>query len=144
MASAGWRTIGGQKHYFRSLCEIRYALWLQYQKEREWIYDWDYEPKTFWFEGIKRGCVSYKPDFQVFLTAKTWCWIEVKGWMDPRSITKIKRFRKYFPEEELRVIDKEFFKTNNAKLRCILPDWEVGNSQSASRHYQSRRSQRAS
>lgn len=142
--SAGWREIGGKRHYFRSLWEIRYAQWLQYQKEREWIYDWDYEPKTFWFEGIKRGCVSYKPDFQVFIEKRSWFWIEVKGWMDPKSLTKIKRFMKYFPEEEIRVVDSKFFKTNNAKLRCIIKDWEQGSSQSASRHYPYRRSKSAS
>lgn len=67
-------------------------------------------------------------------------WVEVKGYYDPRSITKIKRFKKYFPEEELRVVDKKFFKQNNAKLRLLIPDWETGNSKSASRHYQYRRS----
>ena len=118
--SAGWRQIGDQKIYARSLWEARYASWLQYQKERGWIYDWKHEPKTFWFDGIRRGCVSYKPDFQVFTDADHWYWIEVKGWMDPKSKTKIRRFKKYFPKEELRIVDKEFFKKNNAKLKLIL------------------------
>lgn len=129
--SAGWRTIGEQKHYFRSTWEIRYAQWLEYQKRQGWIYDWDYEPKTFWFDGIKRGCVSYKPDFQVFIEKRRWYWVEVKGYYDAKSITKIKRFKKYFPNERLQLVDKKFFAKNNAKLRLLIPDWEVGNSKSA-------------
>jgi hypothetical protein len=124
---AGWRVIGGKNHYFKSLWEIRYAHWLQYQKDKGWIIDWKYEPKTFWFYGIRRGCVSYKPDFQVFgdIGYETgWYWVEVKGYMDARSATKIKRFKKYFPQEELRIVDKNFFKNNNAKLRLLIPAWE--------------------
>lgn len=126
MASAGWREIGEKKRYFRSIWEANYARWLEYQKKQGWILEWLHEPKTFWFDGIKRGCVSYKPDFQVFNNPKSWVWIEVKGFYDKKSLTKIKRFKKYFPNEELRLIDKEFFKDNNAKMKLIIPNWESG------------------
>jgi hypothetical protein len=56
---------------------------------------------------------------------KTEFWVEVKGWMDPKSATKIKRFKKYFPEHNLIIIDKEWFKSNSAKLRLIIKDWET-------------------
>jgi hypothetical protein len=69
--------------------------------------------------------VSYKPDFQVILPEGKERWIEVKGYYDAKSKTKIKRFKKYFPDLELVVVDKEFFKNNN-KLRLIIPDWERG------------------
>ncbi len=136
--SAGWRQVGDQKKYFRSVWEANVARWLEYQRIHGWILDWKHEPKTFWFSGIKRGCVSYKPDFQVFIDAKHWYWIEVKGYMDPKSKTKIKRFRAYFPEETLRVIDKEFFKKNNAKLRCLIKDWESGSSARTPSYFRTR------
>lgn len=138
--SAGWRQIGDQKIYARSIWESNIGRWLEYQRKQGWILAWKHEPKTFWFEGIKRGCVSYKPDYQVFIDEDSWYWIEVKGFYDAKSKTKIKRFKKYFPNEELRVLDKEFFKKNNAKLRLLISGWESGNVLSASRYCKYRRS----
>ena len=91
---------------------MRFAFYLQLLKRAEEILDWEYEPHTFWFEGIKRGCVSYKPDFRIFKKDGKHYWVEVKGYMDAKSKTKIKRFAKYFPEEELRIIDKSWFSKN--------------------------------
>ncbi len=142
-SKAGWREIGGKKIYARSAWEANYARWLQYQKEHGMIANWAHEPKTFWFEGIKRGCVSYQPDFRVDKLNLQWLkledeqkiikcgksryWIEVKGYMDPRSATKIKRFRKYFPNENLIIVDKDWFRCNSAKLKAIIKDWEISN-----------------
>lgn len=122
---AGWREIGGKRKYFRSCWEANYAKFLQYQKEKGLIEDWEHEPKTFWFEGIKRGCVSYKPDF--YVKADIPWWVEVKGYMDAKSATKIKRFTKYFPDEKLIVIDKKWFLKNSAALKVLIKDWEKGN-----------------
>jgi hypothetical protein len=120
----GWRTIGNRKIYFRSKWEANYAIYLEWQKANAFIIQWFHEPKTFWFDGIKRGCVSYLPDFQVIdLTGRN-RWIEVKGWMDAKSKTKIKRFKKYFPEERLDVIDAKWFRVNCPKLKLIIPNWE--------------------
>ena len=147
--SAGWRTIGGKRHYFRSLWEIRYAQWLQYQKEHSMIFDWQYEPKTFWFTGIRRGVVSYKPDFKVITNMRAenavfdepedHYWVEVKGYMDPKSLTKIKRFHKYSPKEELRVVDGKWFARYNQKLRLLIKDWESGVELSEGRFRRGRR-----
>lgn len=120
----GWREVGGQKCYFRSGWEANYARYLQWQVENGHILKWEHEPKTFWFEGIKRGSVTYLPDFRVTLHDGTHYWLEVKGWMDARSKTKIKRFRKYFPEEQLKIADGAWFRKNNAKLSLIIKGWE--------------------
>jgi hypothetical protein len=124
-STAAWREVGGRKIYFRSLWEFRFSLWLQFQKDHSMILDWEHEPKTFWFEGVKRGCVSYKPDFQVFIDKNSHHWIEVKGFYDPKSLTKIKRFRKYFPDEKLFLVDSKWFSANSKKLKMIIKDWEV-------------------
>jgi formylmethanofuran dehydrogenase subunit A len=52
------------------------------------------------------------PDFLVTKTDGTTYWVEVKGYMDAKSLTKIKRFKKYYPLETLVVVDADWFKTN--------------------------------
>lgn len=116
---ASWEKIGGKEIYFRSRYEVRYAKLLEFQKQQNLIFDWEYEPQTFWFEGIKRGVVSYTPDFKIINYNKKNHWIEVKGYMDAKSKTKLKRFRKYFPEEEIFLIDNSWFKKNKDILKTI-------------------------
>lgn len=106
---AGWREIGDQRIYFRSRWEANYARYLQWLKERGEILDWEYEPETFWFEKIKRGVRSYLPDFRVHELNGAKPLHEVKGWMDARSKTTLKRMAKYHPQETIVLIrDKEY------------------------------------
>jgi Protein of unknown function (DUF1064) len=109
-ANQSWREIGDRKIFFRSNWEYQYALWLQKLKEANAIYDWEHEPQTFWFNEIKRGTRSYLPDFKVINPDGSHHWVEVKGYMDKKSQTKIRRFRKYYPTEQLVVVDSEWFK----------------------------------
>lgn len=55
----------------------------------------EFEPAVFTFP-IKRGNKSYKPDFYLPNTDE---WIEVKGYFDKNSMIKMRRFKKYYPEE---------------------------------------------
>lgn len=64
---------------------------------------WQYEPKTFYFAGEKRGATSYTPD--IYLPELD-LYIEVKGHLDSKGRSKVKKFRKFHPAEF-------------AKLRCI-------------------------
>ena len=64
------------------------------------------------------------PDFKVLKDEKTHFWVEVKGFMDSKSKTKIKRFRKYFPEEELVVVDSKWYRANAKRLKLFIKDWE--------------------
>lgn len=125
-STAGWRDVGYHRCYFRSLWEYRYALWLEYQVQHAMIYTWEHEPHTFWFESIKRGVRSYLPDFKVWLTEDEYYWVEVKGYWDAKSLTKVKRMRKYYPDEKLVLVDGKWFTENSSKLRLIIPQWEVG------------------
>lgn len=90
-----------------------YAKYLQFLKEKNLILEWEYEPETFWFLEIKRGCRSYKPDFKITNLDGTFYWGEVKGFLDAKSKTKIKRFNKYYPNEKLVIIDKSWFVKNS-------------------------------
>ncbi|WP_197074534.1 hypothetical protein [Geobacillus kaustophilus] len=52
-----------------------------------------YEPKRFHFRAERE---SYLPDFYL---PEFNCWIEVKGYMDKRSLRRIKLFRKYYGKQ---------------------------------------------
>ncbi len=62
---AGWRTVGDKPCYMRSRWENNYGCYLEFLRKNGSIANWEHEPKTFWFQGIKRGTCSYKPDFEV-------------------------------------------------------------------------------
>ena len=121
---AGWREIGGKRVYFRSKWECNYGRYLQYLKEQGQIQDWEHEPKTFWFDKIKRGVKSYLPDFRVISSSGCDYWVEVKGFLDSRSKTKLKRFKAYFPDEKLELVTGAWFKENNNMMRALIKDWE--------------------
>jgi hypothetical protein len=118
-----WAEIGGKRNFYRSRWEYRYALYLEFMKKHKHILDWEHEPTTFWFEGIKRGTNNYKPDFKVTFPSGVFEYFEVKGYMDAKSKTKIKRMAKYHPDIVLRIIDKDWFKNNSPMLKKIIPNW---------------------
>lgn len=121
---AAWREIGGKRCFFRSAWEANYARYLQFLKENKSISEWDHEPDTFWFDAIKRGARSYLPDFRVTENCGRVVYHEVKGWMDDRSKTKIRRMAKYHPSVELLVIDAKSYKAIAAKASRLVGGWE--------------------
>lgn len=123
-----WVTIGGQTLYARSLWEANYARYLEFLKGNGEILGWQHEPDTFWFDAVKRGCVSYLPDFKVTQWTGHVEYHEVKGWMDARSKTKIKRMARYFPSVTLIVIDSERYKSLSRNAKFLVPGWETNTS----------------
>ena len=119
----GWYEIDGKRMYLKSNWEKRYALYLDFMKKHKHIVDWQYEPDTFWFDGIKRGTNNYKPDFKVEFPSGNFEYYEVKGYMDSKSLTKIKRMAKYHPNIKLSVIDKAWFTNNGKILKKVIKDW---------------------
>lgn len=109
-ARRGWYENGEKKYFMRSSWEINYACYLDFLIKQKQIKDWKYEADTFWFEKIRRGVRSYMPDFKVFNTNGTIEYHEVKGYMDNRSATKLKRMKKYYPEVKMVLIDEEQYK----------------------------------
>jgi hypothetical protein len=122
---AGWREIGGVKKYYRSKWEANYAYYLEWLKSKGEIAAWAHEPKTFWFDGIKRGTMTYLPDFMVTENGGAEAYHEVKGWMDDRSKTKIKRMAKYHPTVRLIVIDSKTYHAIRKAVQSIVPGWEL-------------------
>lgn len=122
---AGWRTIGGQTCYFRSGWESNYARFLQLLVEGGLISKWEHEPETFWFLQIKRGTRSYLPDFRVTLLDGSVEYHEVKGWMDPKSATKLRRMKLYYPQVKMVLIERKQYEATKAIGLAKIPDWET-------------------
>jgi hypothetical protein len=116
--------VGGQTVSFKSLWEYNYACYLQFLKEKKSIKDWEYEPIRFSYkEHYERGPYDYLPDYRVTHLDGSTEWHEVKGYMNSKSRSKIKRFEKHFKEEGIvLIIDKEFFKSAK-KYRLLIPGW---------------------
>lgn len=123
-SSGRWLNLGGRRFYARSKWEANYARYLEFQKQNEIIKEWYYEPETFWFGDIKRGVRSYLPDFKVCPSPGVHYWVEVKGYLDAKSATKLKRMAKYYPNEMVVVVDGKWFANNNSKLKGLIKGWE--------------------
>jgi hypothetical protein len=109
--------------YFRSSWEANYARYLNLRLKAGVIAGWEYEPDTFWFP-IRRGTVSYLPDFKVTNPSGKIEYHEVKGYMDPKSRTKLRRMAKYYPAVTVLVIDKPVYREVKQLYAGQIPEWE--------------------
>jgi hypothetical protein len=110
--------------FFRSSWEANWARYLNFLIEHREIISWRYEPKTFWFDKIKRGVRSYTPDFEITAPDGSVFYHEVKGYMDQRSRTKLKRMRIYYPEVRIELVDRKRYQTVKRQLSSIIKTWE--------------------
>jgi hypothetical protein len=106
--------------YFRSKWEANYALYLDFLIKNGDILKWDYEEDMFFFEEIKLGTRSYTPDFKVTNNDESVEYHEVKGYMDSRSKTKLKRMAKYYPDTKLILIDAVPYKSMISNLKGLI------------------------
>lgn len=121
---AGRRPALGNR-YVRSSWEASFMAWLIVMKDRGDILSWEYEPKVFWFEGITRGTRSYTPDFRVVYPDGSGVWYEIKGWLDPKSKTRLKRMKRYYPNEQVEIIGREWFvRMEHSGVAGAIPGWE--------------------
>ena len=111
--------------FVRSAWEANYARYLNWLISLGEIVKWEYEADTFEFEKIKKGTRFYTPDFKITNNDGSIEYHEVKGYMDDKSKTKIKRFCKYYPDIKLVIIDKEFYVPLSNQMRNLIPNWEV-------------------
>ena len=114
--------------YFRSRWEANWARYLNWLIEQRQIVKWEFEPDTFEFKDIKRGTRFYTPDFKVFKTNDQFIYQEVKGWMNTESATKLKRFKKRYPEYQIEIVDRARYRTIAKQLGRIIPSWESNRS----------------
>lgn len=111
--------------YVRSSWEANYARYLNFLMQRGEVLEWSYEPCTFEFEGIQRGCRFYTPDFLIKWKDGKEEYHELKGYMDAKSATKLKRMKKYHPKVPLVLIDKHAYRKLADLFSRIIPNWEV-------------------
>jgi hypothetical protein len=112
--------------FFRSSWEANYARYLNLMVKFKVVQSWEFEPETFWFEDIKRGVRSYLVDFKVYYVGdERPTYVEVKGWMDAKSKTKIARFRKYYPQHRLEIVGAKEYASIKRKWASAIPEWEA-------------------
>lgn len=120
----GWYPKDGSFIFMRSAWELNYARYLDFLVSIKHILSWEYEPVTFWFEGIRQGCVNYKPDFKVTNAKGGIEYHEVKGWMDDKSQTKLDRMKKFYPNVLIWLVDRKRYAAI-AKQKDMIPNWGV-------------------
>jgi len=110
--------------FVRSAWEANYARYLTFLVGVGEIQGWEYEAETFEFDAIKRGTRSYTPDFKVTNLDGAVEYHEVKGWMDPKSNTKLKRMARYHPDITIILIDKDAYYAIRRECKNLVPNWE--------------------
>lgn len=110
--------------YFRSAWEANYARYLSWLVAHKQIRSWDYEVKTYEFKAIKRGTREYRPDFRVENLNGRIEFHEVKGMMDAKSATKLRRMAKYYPHVKIVLIDRAYYDDIKRKLGRMIEGWE--------------------
>lgn len=121
-----WREIGEHRIFFRSSWEANYARYLQLRKERGEIKEWSHEPERFPFPFSRKceGCASYLPDFKIYNNDGTSYFVEVKGWMDKRSVLAIEKMKEFFPLVQVVVVCKDEYIELSKRYSNEIEAWE--------------------
>ena len=109
--------IDGKAYKFRSKFEAHWSLYLQLLKENGHIKDWAYEQTTFIFKDELKGAKQYLIDFDILENDGTFRYDECKGFLEPDTITKLQRVKKYRPEVVIDLIMQRIPKKGNAGRR---------------------------
>ena len=115
--------LGGK--YFRSSWEANWARYLNWLISIGEVLSWEFESETFEFHAIRKGSRFYIPDFKVTNKDGSVERHEVKGYMDPKSATKLKRMAKYYPEIKIILIDKRYYADVANKVGKCIAGWET-------------------
>lgn len=122
---------------FRSGWEASVARWFMHQG-----WEFEYEPIRFVYTTIKRGTRGYTPDF--YLPEQD-LYVEVKGNLPATDKTRMRRFKKYYPEEfsrlqvipgsdkteaarfftEMEVPVMAYFRDLNKEFKDVIENWSV-------------------
>ena len=111
--------------YVRSKMEANVARFYNFVK-----FKWKYESIEYEFHEIKRGQRYNKPDFIIYYL-DTYFIIEIKGnYLRLQDKTKLRRFRKYYPEEFKKlnfiILDKYArSKENGEMIKFLCGDLKV-------------------
>ena len=108
---------------FKSKAELSFAEHLEFLRESGRIRSWEYEPhgSTFWFYTIRRGVRSYKADFRVVTNTGQIQWYELKGYLNPKSMTKLRRMHLYHPDVILILVMMRDDKRDRRNVDAVRP-----------------------
>ena len=117
----GWAVVGGQRCYFKSGLEHRWAIYLEFLKHTDppEIVSWAYEPHKFEFK-VRSGTVFYVPDFLVVYPGEICLWHEVKGHFKQKDVTKFHRMHIYYPSERILLVLQNIPETSTRKNRTKI------------------------
>ena len=119
---------------FRSMMEHNTARYFEAIREGRistggmFIENWIYEPCRFWFPN-PRGIRFYCPDFLILYHGRPFEFVEVKGYMDKKSKTTLRRFEKHYPtiyKDHFKLMDGPAYNAIKKKLATVIPGWEGG------------------
>lgn len=118
--------------FFRSTWEANYARYLNWLVANKQILKWEYETEEFeLFRTVKgkrveykRGNRFYKIDFKIYNLNGLIEYHEIKGYLDSKSVTKLKRFRRCYPHLVIKLIDAQAYYSIQRQFRGNLPNWE--------------------
>lgn len=87
-------------------------------------FSWEYEATRFKYDDLGDGVLSYCPDFYI---PEIDSWVEVKGWMDEKSVLRLKKFREVYPEQysKLLLVDEKVYSCISKDLSHVIPHWEI-------------------
>ena len=114
--------INGNTYIFKSAWEANIALVLEYERLLGNIDGWAYEATTFSFKYDGNGVRNYKPDFDIYRNGKTYH-IEVKGWVDEKTKTKMALMQRYYPNDVIYIMGEKEYRSIKAKYKPIIPQW---------------------
>lgn len=120
---SGIRVIDGKEFFFRSAWEANYARYLELKKQTGEIKKWRFECKRFFGYG-KWKATCYLPDFEITNNDGSIEFHEIKGWMDERSIQKIKMMKDCFPDVDLVVIGSKEYTLIKNNYQSKIDGWE--------------------
>lgn len=145
------RSVGGVREdlggkFFRSAWEANYARMLTFVQQHRLempgdpanriVAAWEFEPKKITlptgetFDGAfpfpdRRGVISYTPDFHIIYEDGTDEWHEIKGYMDSKSSSRLKKMRKNYPTVKVILIDPDAYRARTKGFANLIPTWET-------------------
>lgn len=107
---------------FPNRWEANYYRYIKWLGDKGKIRAFRYQPPYFVFP-VEFGHRRYRPDFLVVGYDRTY-YIEIKGYMDSASKTKLKRMKKYFPDVEVRLVTATEMRNLNNTVGKLIEGWE--------------------
>ncbi len=120
--------------YFPCRMEANLFRFYRWLKARRLINDFVYQPPEFDFSAVyKHGTNRYRPDFWIERfgnhadntnPALPVTYIEAKGYLDPKSKTKLKRMAKLYPLVKVEIIGWPEYQQIEREYAALIPGWE--------------------